>query len=57
MNNYQREVLLFNLSYAAATMTKKEADERIGQMREEAWNTHLKKQRPDGTCRAGCPLH
>ena len=38
-------------------MTKKEADKRVVEMREEAWNAHLKNQKPDGSCRAACPLH
>jgi hypothetical protein len=57
MNTHQKKVLKFHLSYEAGKMTKKQADERISEMREEAWKEHLKMQRPDGTCRAGCPLH
>lgn len=38
-------------------MTKKQADERISQLREEAWQEHLKMQKADGSCRLGCPLH
>jgi len=48
---------MFNLSHEAAQMTVKQAAERISLMREEAWQKHVKKRNPDGTCRAGCPLH
>ena len=57
MNAHQRKVLQFHLSFEAGKMTKKEADLRVGLMREEAWKAHLKSQKPDGTCRAECPLH
>ena len=57
MNSHQRKVLKFRLSYEAGHMTKKEVDMRVGLMREEDWRSHLKMQKPDGTCRPACPLH
>ncbi|MBI3506728.1 MAG: hypothetical protein HY059_17965 [Proteobacteria bacterium] len=54
---HDKKVLSFLLSYEASQMTRKDVDVRIREMKKVDWKKHLRMQKPDGTCRSGCPLH
>ncbi len=57
MVTHEKRVLTFLLSQQSVEMSRKDVARRIQQIKNEDWKIHLKKNRPDGTCKSGCPLH